>query len=218
MGVKGKKDDKSGPGDNFMDQKSALIERYKRIKGYTKQRNDLQAAGKEPRQVVILTQKIRNELGDLKTDFKKLSDTLKEETSKKKTKFTPEELDLRKEILADLASKVEELSNYTSRTGGGNAIGGGFVPSSTFTPSIATFIAEDDDDSKFGGPSNIGGPKNKFVRDSEMSAVEKQGLAQIEANRLEEEKVLDLIGNEMKDLKEIGRKSHLVQQILSCIL
>jgi SYP7 family syntaxin len=156
--------------------------------------------------VVVKSQMIRNELSTLKTEFDTLTKILKDETSKKKTKFTPEELDIRKDIVADLASKLEELSQASSRSGGGGIGGGGFVPSSTFTPTIAQFTAEEDEESKFGGPSaGIGGGGSRgFVKDVEMSDVERQGLAQIEKNKLEEEKMLDLIGDNMKDLKEIA--------------
>ena len=52
-----------------------------------KTRDDTQRSGKDPRQVVILSQRIRTELGDLKKEFTALAKILKDESSKKKVQI-----------------------------------------------------------------------------------------------------------------------------------
>ena len=107
----------------------------------------------------------------------------------------------RKEMLDDLGLKFQELKAVAA---GGKKGAGEFVPSSTFTTSVSTFTVgdDDDDDSPFGGPS--GPSTTRSIKSTEMSSMEKQGLAMIEENKLEEEKMLDLIGDLGSDLKEIA--------------
>lgn len=208
-GIVDKGEANKNAGDNFMENKAKVIERYKTIKGIIKQREDLQKSGKDPKQVVVMSSRIRSELGLLKTEFEGLSKVLIEESKKKKSKFTPEEMETRREVVADLAGKVEELVNASRSSNGPSGPGNfsGFAPISSFTPSISQFTAMEDEETKFGGPSGggrLGGGGPRTVRETEMSAIEKQGLAQIEANKLEEDKILDLIGNNVKDLKALA--------------
>ena len=110
----------------------------------------------------------------------------------------------RKEILEDLALKLGELKDLTSMSKNVGGGGGSFVPSSNFTTSVDTFIVRDDDDSPFGGPSIGSIPTTRKIKQMEMSAMERQGLAQIEENKVEEEKMLDIISDLGSDLKEIA--------------
>lgn len=202
MGVTVKDRSKKG-GDNFMDIKIKFIDNYKKIKALTDERNQLTKSGTNPNRVVILNQSIRETLKTIADDFKEMKRLFQNEIHKRKTKFSDEDLSLRREILEDLGLKLEELKAMTSTGGRGAA---GFIPSSKFTTSFNTFTVDgDDDDSPFGGPTGAASTSmSRPIKETELSAVERQGLAQIERNKQEEEKMLDIIGDLGSDLKEIA--------------
>jgi SYP7 family syntaxin len=210
-----------------MQVKSDVLARYQKIKGLNKERDDLQKSGRDPKGVVILSQKIRDEFKALNTEFTNLANIMKAEAKKgKKSKLTAEDVEHRQNILLDLKQKVEELSlaTSTSRAGGG----GGYVPRDDggFAPmSFNNFVAdkgEEEEDNKFGGPSGVGPyGASSSKRETELTDMERNGLQLIQSNRAEQDKLLDIIGNVVGDLKEMAigikdeadKQAHLLDDI-----
>lgn len=224
---KGKEGEKGKGGDDFMQTKSEILARYQKIKGLNKEREDLQKSGRDPKGVVILSQRIREEMKSLNSELTNLANIMKNEAKKgKKSKLTAEDIENRKEMLLDLKHKVEELSLATSSARGG---GGAYVPRDDggFAPmSFNNFVADggDEDDNKFGGASGVGafgGSSSRTKQETELTDMEKGGLAQIQQNRVEQDKILDIISGTVLDLKEmaigikeeVDKQTHLLDDI-----
>ncbi|KUF90173.1 hypothetical protein AM587_10007779 [Phytophthora nicotianae] len=118
---KSKKKDKKG--DQFHDLKTKIGERLHHLK-MTLQDNDMAATkrGKHPRDAIRRQQEIREEIRLVGVDIKDLTASYDLEMKKKKSKFPPEELAMRKEIVTQYWAEYERIkelaaANYRSPAG-----------------------------------------------------------------------------------------------------
>ncbi|KAG6572665.1 Target SNARE coiled-coil domain [Phytophthora cinnamomi] len=118
---KGKKKDKKG--DQFHELKTKIGERLHHLK-MTLQENDVAATkrGKHPREAIRRQQEIREDIRLVGVDIKDLTTSYDLEMKKRKSKFSPEELAMRKEIVTQYWAEYERIkelaaANYRSPAG-----------------------------------------------------------------------------------------------------
>ncbi|KAG7381718.1 hypothetical protein PHYPSEUDO_005717 [Phytophthora pseudosyringae] len=118
---KSKKKDKKG--DQFHELKTKIGERLHHLK-MTLQDNDMAVTkrGKHPREAIRRQQEIREEIRLVGVDIKDLTTSYDLEKKKKKSKFQPEELAMRKEIVTQYWAEYERIkelaaANYRSPAG-----------------------------------------------------------------------------------------------------
>ncbi|OWZ09496.1 hypothetical protein PHMEG_00017791 [Phytophthora megakarya] len=122
-GDDGKNKQKDKKGDQFHELKTKIGERLHHLK-MTLQDNDVAATkrGKHPREAIRRQQEIREEIRLVGVDIKDLTASYDFEMKKKKSKFPPEELAMRKEIVTQYSVEYERIkelaaANYRSPAG-----------------------------------------------------------------------------------------------------
>ncbi|KAG1684512.1 hypothetical protein DVH05_011026 [Phytophthora capsici] len=122
-GEDGKSKKKDKKGDHFHELKTKIGERLHNLK-MTLQDNEVAATkrGKHPREAIRRQQEIREEIRLVGVDIKDLTTSYDLEMKKKKSKFQPEELAMRKEIVTQYGAEFERIkelaaANYRTPAG-----------------------------------------------------------------------------------------------------
>ncbi|KAF4136126.1 hypothetical protein GN958_ATG14684 [Phytophthora infestans] len=219
---KSKKKDKKG--DQFHDLKTKIGERLHHLKT-TLQDNDAAATkrGKHPREAIRRQQEIREEIRLVGVDIKDLTASYDLEVKKKKSKFSPEELAMRKEIVTQYWAEYERIkelaaANYRSPAGrpafdtGGVAAPIGSFENGAFTartrPGGPVFGGLGGAGGAGGGGGGGGdGPIEREVVTDDQRAI----LADIQRNDQRFDNIIEQIGT---GVQELGQQARMLNEEL----
>jgi vacuolar-type H+-ATPase subunit I/STV1 len=99
-------------GSRFLELRSTIIQRIKSIHSKLQQVKDLENAGyggDNPTQVIKLQAEIREEIRQVQDEWKELDAIYKKEARKKRSKFTPEELETQQQLVQQLYEQIEKV-------------------------------------------------------------------------------------------------------------
>ena len=109
---KGRKTEKKG--SRFLELKSTIVDRLKNIHKLMAETKDLEKAGyggDNPKELVKVQAEIREEIRQAADEWKELDAIYKKEARKKRSKFTPEELEVQAELVSRLNEEIEKIRN-----------------------------------------------------------------------------------------------------------
>jgi hypothetical protein len=99
-------------GSRFLELRSMIIVRIKAIHGKLQEVKELENAGyggDNPTQLIKLQAEIREEIRQTQDEWKELDAIYKREARKKRSKFTPEELETQAQLVQQLFEQVEKI-------------------------------------------------------------------------------------------------------------
>jgi len=107
------KDKKSlAKGSRFLELKSTIVQRLKNTHAKLHQTKELENAGyggDTPTQLIKLQAEIREEIRQAQDEWKEMDEIYKKEARKKRSKFTPEELETQQELVSRLYVEIEKI-------------------------------------------------------------------------------------------------------------
>jgi len=95
--------------DRFLDLKGRMLERLHDLKETLQQKETLDKAGGNPKDLIAAGSKIRTDLAALNEEWKELDQIYRAEAKKKRSKHTPEEMAMRQQILMKLQMEITNI-------------------------------------------------------------------------------------------------------------
>lgn len=108
----GKKAEKKG--SKFLELKSTILDRLKDIHRMLKETKDLEGAGyggDNAKEIIKLQAEIREQIRQSTDEWRELEGIYKNEARKKKSKFSPEELEVQSELVKRLYAEIEKVKD-----------------------------------------------------------------------------------------------------------
>ena len=110
--TKGQSGDHDGKLDRFLDLKDQMTERLMNLKEtFETIQNMEKTPGSNPKELIGEQSKVRSELALLNDEWKELDVTYRNEAKKKRSKFSPEELSHRSQILEALLTEIQRIKD-----------------------------------------------------------------------------------------------------------
>lgn len=109
---KGKKAEKKG--SKFLELKSAILDRLKSIHQLLKETKELEGAGyggDNAKDIIKNQAEVREQIRQATEEWRELEGIYKKEARKKKSKFSPEELEVQSELVKRLYSEIEKVKD-----------------------------------------------------------------------------------------------------------
>jgi hypothetical protein len=113
---KGKKAEKKG--SRFLELKSIIIDRLKgvhRLLKETKEKEGAGFGGDNAKEIIKMQAEIREMIRQAGDEWKELDEIYKKEARKKRSKFTPEELEVQSELVRRLHAEIEKIKEAQMR-------------------------------------------------------------------------------------------------------
>lgn len=143
----GKKKKKKAGADEFADIKSRIVGRIRQISKLARDRDQLEDENGEPKEIIALNSRIHAELTEIVAEYEELQRLYQKEARKRKSKFTEEELELRRDIVDDIARQLREVKDVARRrpkgAAGGEEAMDDFAAETTFAISRDEFLTRD---------------------------------------------------------------------------
>ncbi|GAB5030092.1 soluble nsf attachment protein receptor [Nannochloropsis oceanica] len=109
-----KKAKEGGKVDKFMDVKQTMIARIVEVrKLIATTRNQTPGQELQPKEVIASNAQVREYLRQLNEDYKELERLFSKEKNKRKSKFAPEELEVRGQVVNQMLREVQELKEVS---------------------------------------------------------------------------------------------------------
>jgi hypothetical protein len=126
---KGKKAEKKG--SRFLELKSAIVDRLKSIHRTLKETKEKESAGfggDNAKEIIKMQAEMRELIRQAGDEWKELDEIYKKEARKKRSKFTPEELEIQAELVKRLYVEIEkvkeaQMRGYARGRDAGTAVG-----------------------------------------------------------------------------------------------
>jgi len=99
-------------GSRFLELRTTIIERIKDIHSKLQEAKELENAGyggDNPTQLIKLQSEVREEIRQAQDEWKELDQIYKKEARKKRSKFTPEELETQAQLVQQLYVQIEKI-------------------------------------------------------------------------------------------------------------
>lgn len=112
----GKKAEKKG--SKFLELKSSIVDRLKTIHGLLKSTKEKEAAGyggDNAKEIIKMQAEIREQIRQAGDEWNEMDAIYKKEARKKKSKFTPEELEVQSELVRRLHAEIEKVKEAQMR-------------------------------------------------------------------------------------------------------
>ena len=112
----GKKAEKKG--SQFLELKSSIVDRLKNAHQLLKDCKDLESSGyggDNAKDIIKMQAEVREQIRQATDEWKQLEKLYKKEARKKKSKFSPEELEVQSELVKRLYAKIEEVKDIQTR-------------------------------------------------------------------------------------------------------
>jgi hypothetical protein len=112
----GKKAEKKG--SMFLELKSTIIDRLKDIHRMLKETKELESAGyggDNAKDIIKMQAEIREQIRQSTDEWRELEGIYKKEARKKKSKFSPEELEVQSELVRRLYAEIEKVKEAQMR-------------------------------------------------------------------------------------------------------
>jgi hypothetical protein len=113
---KGKKTEKKG--SRFLQLKSAVLDRLKSIHQLLKDTKELESAGyggDNAKDIIKMQAEVREQIRQATDEWRELDEIYKKEARKKKSKFSPEELEVQAELVKRLYAEIEKVKEAQMR-------------------------------------------------------------------------------------------------------
>lgn len=178
----------------FLQLKGEIVDRLKSIHQALKDIKEKEQAGfggDNAKEIIKMQADVREQLRQASDDWKTLDEIYKKEARKKRSKFTPEELEVQQELVQRLYTEIEKVKEAQMK---GYARG-----QRENTPGLPTKSLFMDSGNKKGGPSWQGTGGGVALTDGQA-----QQLLQIEERDADFDRQLDEIGEGIQDLAEIA--------------
>lgn len=185
-----------GKVDRFMELKNQMTQRLNTIKGLTAQVATSEKTGGNPKEVVAMGAQLRENLKQLGQEMRDLDAIYNKEASKRKSKFSPDELELRRNMRDALAAEVEAMRDQQK---------GKYAPGFQ-----GRKLASLEDSELITGANNPvhengkAGPRVSTQRNMEMTDVQRQQLQQIKERDQQFNTMLDDVSKGLDTLKDIA--------------
>ncbi|GLE06206.1 hypothetical protein PINS_up015448 [Pythium insidiosum] len=224
-GEEGKNKKKDG-GDRFHELKTQVGERLHRLKFNLQDPEAKVNRNKHPREAIRRQQEIREDIRIVTQDINELRQSVENELKKKKSKFSPEELQIRKEIVTQYSSELVLIKDlaataFRSPTGasfaaeGGTTVGLGKFEEGKFfaaKPKAGQFTFGGGAGGGGGGAGGGGeggeggacGPGQQ----EEITDEQRSCMAQIKDNDQRFDQMIDQIGDGVQVLGQLARGLH----------
>lgn len=222
-GEEGKKK-KCDPSDRFHELKTQVGERLHRLKFNLQDPEAKINRAKHPREAIRRQQEIREDIRLAGQDINELKTSYEQEVKKKKSKYSPEELNIRKEIVDQYASEyalIKELAAQNFRSPGGspsfreegaNAAGLGTFENGAFfsakpKPGQFAYGGGGGGGGAGGGGAGGGGGDGPQAQE-EITDEHRQVMVQIKDNDQGFDQMIDQIGDGVQTLGQLARGLH----------
>jgi len=100
-----------GKVDRFLEIKSDMIERLQNIREQMESMQGQDRTGTNSKEVIIAQNTIRQELSELNDEWQQLDSLYKIEAKKRKSKYSPDELRTRQQILSQLQQEIQGIKD-----------------------------------------------------------------------------------------------------------
>jgi len=183
-------------GSRFLDLKSTILDRLKTIHRLLKETKEKEAAGMggdNAKDIIKMQAEIREHIRQSGDEWNEMDEIYKKEARKKKSKFTPEELEVQSELVKRLSSEIEKVKELQMRgykRDAGKAVG--------LNTKALYADSGDGGRSKKKEWSGTGGGVA-------LTAGQKQQIQQLEERDADFDRQLDEIGEGIQDLAEIAQ-------------
>lgn len=197
-------------GGRFIELKSSIVARLKTIHSLLQeeqQRKTLSVvAGNNPKEIIQRQAQIREEIKQASDEWSQMNNIYKNEARKRKSKFTPEELDTQQALVQRLYAEIEKMKALSSTNyakGGAGMNSRDDVAIGLNNQALNVYDLNDNSGPSWagngGGHGGGGGGGVELTQDQHLQ------LQQIESRDQEFDKTLDLIGEGITDLAEIAQ-------------
>ena len=138
---KGKKAEKKGT--KFLELKSAIVDRLKNIHQLLKDVKELESSGyggDNAKESIKMQAEAREQIRQAQEEWREMEGIYKKEARKKKSKFSPEELEVQSELVKRLFAEIEKVKDLQMRgyrKGGPDATGSA-LGAKSYDPSTLT--------------------------------------------------------------------------------
>jgi SYP7 family syntaxin len=189
-------------GSKFLDLKSTILDRLKTIHGLlkaTKEKEQAGFGGDNAKDIIKMQANVREHLRQATDEWKEMDEIYKKEARKKKSKFTPEELEVQSELVRRLYAEIEKVKEVQMR---------GYTrsrqPDAAVSLNTKALYTDSASSSRKGGSKSAswagtGGGGGVALTDNQ-----RQQMLQLEERDADFDKQLDEIGEGILDLAEIA--------------
>lgn len=186
--------------DRFMELKVNMMSRLGTIKNLMQQISNQEKTGSNPKDVVMMQSQLRENMKHLQEDMKEVDALYKKEATKRKSKFSPDELELRKGIRDALAAEVQAIKDAQL-----TKFAPGYQGRKLATMEESELFRGGGAD-KSGGGAGGAGASSRVVqsRNMEMTDIQRQTLQQIRERDAQFDSQLDDVSKGLDTLKEIA--------------
>jgi hypothetical protein len=105
-------------GSKFLQLKTEIVDRLKSIHQMlkdTKEKEQAGFGGDNAKEIIKMQAEVREQLRQASDDWKELDEIYKKEARKKRSKFTPEELEVQAELVQRLYAEIEKVKEAQMR-------------------------------------------------------------------------------------------------------
>lgn len=118
IAVMGKGGKTAAKGSKFLELKTTIVDRLKTIHHLLKETKEKEAAGyggDNAKEIIKMQAEIREQIRQAGDEWKQIDEIYKKEARKKKSKFTPEELEIQSELVRRLHAEIEKVKEAQMR-------------------------------------------------------------------------------------------------------
>jgi len=187
---KGKKAEKKG--SKFLQLKSAIVDRLKAVHKLLKDVKELEGyGGDNAKQSIKMNTEAREQIRQAQDEWREMEAIYRKEARKKKSKFSPEELEVQSELVKRLYAEIEKVKDAQMR---------GYARQENDATAAALGSKSYYNSKKKGAGASWGGTGGGVA----LTSNQKQQILQLEQRDADFDLQLDAIGEGIQDLAEIA--------------
>mmetsp|Transcript_8825 Transcript_8825/g.13665 ORF Transcript_8825/g.13665 Transcript_8825/m.13665 type:complete len:317 (+) Transcript_8825:99-1049(+) len=215
---KGRKGKKTG--SRFLELKSSIIDRLKSVVALQEEFSS--SVSLDPKVKIATQAEIRELVRQAQDEWSELNEMYKKEARKKKSKFTPEEMETQQSLVMELQAQIEKVKDVqmAGYSRGGGAVDEGVTLNMGVLAQLDAVDFESASDPSGGGKSWTSGTTGVAMTGSQQVQ-----LQQIRDRDAEFDQDLDEIGEGIQDLhelalrqgEEVKRQNQMLQEVGSKI-
>lgn len=189
--------------DRFLDIRNQIISRLITLKETLELKNRLEKSpGNNPKELIIAQSKIRTELVTIQDEFKELESAYAHETKKKRSKLSPEEINMRQQMIQKLQIEINSMKEIQRA---------GYVKGYQSVQMVSMEnheIFQPRDNNKSNGVNGPRPPAVNGQRNNEMTDDHRMQLHQIKERDSKIDEVIVEIGQGVDELRMIAMEAN----------
>jgi len=191
-------------GSRFLELKSTIVNRLKTVHELLKKEKERESegfgAGNNPKETIKAQATMREEIRQASEEWKEMNALYKKEASKKKSKFTQEELEIQATMVGKLQREIEKMKSIQAKgfARGDASENAAMDINMAGLPAVSTF--GDVTSGGGGGGGWTAGPSGV-----EVTADQRMQIQQLEDRDADFDNQLDDLGEGIQDLAEIAQ-------------